>query len=283
MPRSRRPITALAAVIALAGPAAAEAGTGWRWAYFPPSSATERSGTVSCPEGERVVGAHTAVDGPHEVVSGLTRLVPSSTLSQVEATVSVRYAHEEADHLAGARCLPDDWGLQRRSATSRPSSSDLQEVTVTCPSGDQVFGVGAAVSGAEGAVVLSAIEPDPVLRSVTARAEESVGGFADTWSVTAYAICGTPKPWQQLWLESDKHLPLAGDSATSRLLECQSRPGRLGLSAGFAVHGGMGDVLVTDLYTWSDGAEAKAMEDAHYQGRSWSLAAHQVCLDLGYA
>ncbi|MGW5556532.1 hypothetical protein ACWER9_04800 [Micromonospora sp. NPDC003944] len=63
-------------------------------------------------------------------------------------------------------------------------------VTVSCPGARSVFGSGARIVNGNGGVVLTAMEPDAELTTVTVTATARTGHVGD-WSVVAYATCDT--------------------------------------------------------------------------------------------
>lgn len=77
---------------------------------------------------------------------------------------------------------------------AQPSSHDATQtklVSVACPgTGQSVYAPGVRVIGGGGAVVITAMVPDPTLTSVTVAATARTG-YTGKWSLVAYAVCYT--------------------------------------------------------------------------------------------
>lgn len=76
----------------------------------------------------------------------------------------------------------------RVAEASDSDGSVTKAVTATCPGALSVFAAGARIVNGNGGVVLTAMEPDPELTSVTVTATARTG-HASAWSVVAYATC----------------------------------------------------------------------------------------------
>lgn len=79
--------------------------------------------------------------------------------------------------------------VQQDSLTSAHNSWAAKSVTIDCPGGTRVLGMGGWTNAGSGSVMLTGIEPDPAMRSVTASAHE-LPGFTGRWSVTVTVVCG---------------------------------------------------------------------------------------------
>lgn len=79
-------------------------------------------------------------------------------------------------------------GFQRYEESSASDWTDVKTATATCPNGQLVHSTGARVDGGNGGVVLTDIEPNVALTSVTVRGEERTGHLG-AWSITAFAVC----------------------------------------------------------------------------------------------
>ncbi|WP_157552581.1 hypothetical protein [Micromonospora sp. NRRL B-16802] len=71
---------------------------------------------------------------------------------------------------------------------SESDGSGTKVVTATCPGARSVFAAGARIVDGNGGVVLTAMEPDAELNTVTVAATARTG-YASAWSVVAYATC----------------------------------------------------------------------------------------------
>ncbi|MFD6568742.1 hypothetical protein [Micromonospora profundi] len=76
----------------------------------------------------------------------------------------------------------------RVEEVSESDGSGTKVVTATCPGARSVFAAGARIVNGNGGVVLTAMEPDAELNTVTVTATARTG-HAGAWSVVAYATC----------------------------------------------------------------------------------------------
>lgn len=92
---------------------------------------------------------------------------------------------------AGAGAGPA-WAGGSPVRVAQPSPHDATPTklaTVACPQAAQsVYAAGVRVVGGGGAVVITAMVPDPVLNSVTVTATARTG-YPEDWSLVAYAVC----------------------------------------------------------------------------------------------
>lgn len=81
-------------------------------------------------------------------------------------------------------------GSPVRAAQPGPhDATPTKLVTVACPQALQsVYAAGVRVVGGDGAVVITAMVPDPALTSVTVTATARAG-YTEDWSLVAYAVC----------------------------------------------------------------------------------------------
>ena len=163
------------------------------------------------------------------------------------------------------------------SAESLTSSTLSKTVTVTCPTGQFVYGPGAAISGGNGSVTLERMfpvgSPRPTQVTVMARV---VGNFSGDWSVTAYAICGVSTTSLQVVAG-----PVVSPDSTSPKESIVRCPSNLRLyGTGFDTTGGIGSVYVHDIIPGASvspvSVTVRATERAGYTGR-WSLRAYGIC------
>jgi hypothetical protein len=165
--------------------------------------------TASCPSGMQVTGAGHEMTGSTGEVA-IHELTPDpSPPTNVTAT-----AYQDDNGFDGAStmtayaiCATPLPGLTLVPASTISDSNDKSVVAV-CPSGKSVVGVGGRVTGgfrlesdpfaAYGEVLMDGLVPNPALTFVTVRASEDENGFAQDWSLTAYAICANPPPGLQL-------------------------------------------------------------------------------------
>jgi hypothetical protein len=84
--------------------------------------------------------------------------------------------------------------LVRVSATSPAASPEFQAAVVTCPTDTKLLGGGADVIGGGNSVWIYMLDPNSPYHpphSLVAAAHEEAAGYAGSWSITVYAICGT--------------------------------------------------------------------------------------------
>ena len=79
------------------------------------------------------------------------------------------------------------------TADSSTNSNTVKSQSVSCPSGKQVIGGGAAVNTTSNSLAITRSSPAADLKSWTAQAQETVA-FAGNWRVTVYALCATVAP-----------------------------------------------------------------------------------------
>jgi hypothetical protein len=155
-----------------------------------PSDSSNKSMSVSCPAGKRVLGTGgwISLGNTNQVL--IDHLVPSADLTSasIGAFEDATGTDEDWNITAAAVCATPPPGLERVSATS-PINSSNKGVTASCPAGKQVLGTGADLNTFNGHVVLANVRPNPALTSVTVRAFEDETGNPLNWSVTAYAVC----------------------------------------------------------------------------------------------
>lgn len=157
-----------------------------------PLNSSNKSTTVSCPTGKRVLGAFGAIntDGGQVILDDVR---PSADLR----SVTVQGAEDETGYPVGwsvtasAVCADPPPGLERVAATSELSSQN-KAVTATCPGSKRLFGTGVDINGGAGQVVFTAIRPNRGLDSVEIVGVEDENGHSGLWSVTSYAVCGDP-------------------------------------------------------------------------------------------
>jgi hypothetical protein len=153
-----------------------------------------KSVTVACPAGRRLTGAAGDITGGggNVVMDDLRpngNPATSVTVTGYEVNPDASWAVR-----AYALCANPLAGQVRVTATSAVNSVN-KSVTVTCPAGRKVTGLGGELGGAAGEVVIDDYTPNELLTSVTVTAIEARdldGVFPGNWFVRAYAICAIP-------------------------------------------------------------------------------------------
>jgi hypothetical protein len=237
-------------VLGLTSPAVAHAAAGEVVPVQETSAATsaDKTVTVSCPSGTKVVGAGGSVTGERTTI---TRVRPSADLSSVEVAA--------IEHGAGtgqpwtvkvrANCAPGEFTLVAKSGTKNAEAS--------CPGNQKALGVAGETDGAH----LTKMAPKTNLKGGVVEAPGNAG-------VTAYAICGT-RPG----------LVLRGGSPTvvmtktgSKSVACQGD--EQVVSAGGAVAG----AIIDDVLPVGTGATVTGeATDAQGQAIRWSITPYVVC------
>jgi hypothetical protein len=132
-------------------------------------------------------------------------------------------------------------------------SSTQKTVAADCPTGKRVVGGGGDVLNGNGEVVLDRLEPESATTGqerFVAGASEDGTGYADSWQLTAYALCADPHPGQQI-LTAVPSTGTSNDLQGSNIF-CPADQGQIGW--GGRVNNGAGQVHVTGLFQFYVGA-----------------------------
>ena len=238
-----------------------------------------KSKTATCPEGL------TATGGGGEIVGGAGAVLLSE-LSVAGASfrafgdyfgpdppppIGVHW-----DLRAYAICGTPLPGSQRVVASTGLSDNDELSKQAVCPAGKQVVGGGGRVSGGQGEVVLTQVEPDPLLSRITARAlqtEDSPGGF--DWRLYAYAVCADPPPGLELVTTSNFD---PSDTSVSATASCPA--GKHLVGAGGKINIATGDVVMDDLRPNPSltTVTVTGIEDGDGAAGVWDVWAHAICV-----
>jgi hypothetical protein len=228
--------------------------------------------TANCPPGQKVFGPGGTVDlGYGEVV--LDEFVPSADLTSVTVQ-ALEHGNSSLnwDVTAYAVCAdPVDYML-RVFDDSPQNTSSPKNVTVSCPPGLKVYGIGAEIINGQGNVTLDDLDIDESLTFVDVGAYGWHGTtVANAWAVRAYAVCGTPASTMRrvkaqepsTWLDTALYSPScpAGTSLTG---------------VGGELSGAQGDAVFDDLKPDLD--QNRAFVQAQDIGAGgWTTAAYGVC------
>ncbi|MFI5836578.1 hypothetical protein ACIA5A_23150 [Micromonospora sp. NPDC051300] len=146
--------------------------------------------TASCGT-KKVIGMGGRINsGLGDVV--LDQVVPSFDLT----SVTVRAVAVQGTAPAGwsatsiAVCATAPAGLERVVATGTSASNSSDSGLRACPAGKGLYSAGADINAGNGQVLLTGIN---ITGGNTARvrADEDADGFAGSWSLNAYGICGS--------------------------------------------------------------------------------------------
>ncbi|WP_229406805.1 hypothetical protein [Micromonospora sp. NBRC 110038] len=122
----------------------------------------------------------------------LDQVVPSSDLT----SVTVRAVAVQDTSPAGwsataiAVCANAPAGLERIVLTGSGASDSSSSHLKVCPAGKALYSAGADINAGNGQVLLTGINIVPGT-TVRVRADEDADGFAGSWSLNAYGICGS--------------------------------------------------------------------------------------------
>ncbi|MCX4388011.1 hypothetical protein OG777_13845 [Micromonospora peucetia] len=146
--------------------------------------------TASCGT-KKVIGMGGRINGGQGDVV-LDQVVPSFDLT----SVTVRAVAVQGTAPTGwsatsfAVCATAPAGLERIVVTGTSASDPASTHLKTCPAGKALYSIGADINAGNGQVLLSAlnITAGTTLR---VRADEDADGFAGTWSLSGYGVCGS--------------------------------------------------------------------------------------------
>jgi hypothetical protein len=158
-----------------------------------PSDSFNKSVTVACPAGKRVVGAAGGiVSGGGEVM--LSAIAPNPALTSVTVTGEEDGNGTTASWnlAAHAICATPPPGLELVSVAGDPDSDPASGVTAPCPSGKNLLGTGAEIVDGGGFVLLDDLRPNAALTTVTVTGFEGEDGHKGDWFLRGHAICANP-------------------------------------------------------------------------------------------
>ncbi|MEU5670028.1 hypothetical protein ABZ749_06565 [Micromonospora sp. NPDC047753] len=146
--------------------------------------------TASCGT-KKVIGMGGRINsGLGDVV--LDQVVPSFDLT----SVTVRAVPVQGTSPSGwsatsiAVCATAPAGLERISSTGTSASDPSSNRIKACPAGKGLYSAGADINAGNGQVLLTAVNITGG-NTVRLRADEDADGFAGSWSLNAYGICGS--------------------------------------------------------------------------------------------
>jgi hypothetical protein len=245
-----------------------------------PTNSQNKSATVTCPAGKRVLGAGAGLEADAAQVA-INDVVPDPTLTSVtaQALEDQNGAPGAWGAIADAICAPPPPGLERIVATS-PTDSVNKTVTASCPAGKRLLGGGGEISAGGGQVVLEDIRLNN-LASVTVQGVEDEDGTTGTWFARAFAICAN----QVAGLERVAATSPTNSSDKSAAADCPSGKGLLGAGAEITAAGGQvalsqispGFTLGSETGDPPNRAFVGAFEDENGTASNWSVRAIAIC------
>jgi hypothetical protein len=155
---------------------------------FEPLGSPLAVATASCPAGKKVIGAGGRSEGKPSVI--LDSINIASDLSSV--TVEVAAINGAAPHAyAYAMCVTPVPG-QQLIHVSGPFDSADKTLTINCPKGTSLHGVGGGLTYALGQSYIDELGPTGVsLSSAHLDVREDADGNPNNWMADLYAICAT--------------------------------------------------------------------------------------------
>jgi hypothetical protein len=261
--------------IATPGSAAATSGL-TRTTATSATNSVNKSHTVMCAAGKKVLGGAGRIDGAPLGEVGLTTatVVGNGAGFKVSAAEDANGTTANWSVTAIAFCATPPQGLQYVSFTFASGSTKSRWSSITCPKGKKILGAGATVNGGNNRVLLTGLVPSEDARTVTGTAYEDEVGTPNNWSVTATATCVKPVQGQEIVQAATAQS--SDVSIASATLTCPDGTKLHGV--GGEVVGGNGEVRMRQL----DGsptsqAQVRAAEDATGYGNPWSVRTFGIC------
>jgi hypothetical protein len=164
-------------------------------ADLPPVGSSMAAAAATCPGGKRVIGAGGSNAGqPGYVVDGIW-IQPDLSGVYVRTLRSPGATPDTAPYaLAFAICIDPVPGQQRVVAATPNSTSSTKSISVSCPSGTRLHGLGGMLGGGAGRVGLQSLNPtSSPTRSLTGASVTARVLFGTTyqaaWRAEVYGIC----------------------------------------------------------------------------------------------
>jgi hypothetical protein len=239
-------------------------------------NSVNKSQTVMCAPGKKVLGGAGRVDGADAGEVGLTTAMPVNDGHGFKVS-----AAEDANGTTGAWsvtaiafCATPPEGLQYATYTFSPGSTKSRWSSITCPKGKKILGAGATVNGGNGHVLLTGLVPSEDARTITATAYEDEAGTTANWSITATATC--VKPAQGMEIVQGASAQSSDVSVASATLTCPDGTKLHGVAG--EVIGGNGEVRLRHLdATPASEARVRAAEDQTGYSKPWSVRSFGIC------
>ncbi|WDZ83627.1 hypothetical protein [Micromonospora cathayae] len=268
-------IMVLTTQLAVVAPAGAALAGLTRVTSTGPSNSDWKTRQANCPTDTLLVAGGGRVNG------ATGQVVMDTMLPVLGATdgYSVTGREDDAPGFTGdwsitatALCAREPAGWELAESTT-PWSSASKALTVFCPLGKQLLGVGLEINGGLGQVVVDEVRPSADLSQVTLTAIEDGTGYADEWQIRGKVICVSP---------------LAGLARVAGIGVLDSNPvksatatcpaGKLVHGVGGEIDGGAGQVRLTGLEPISDTqVRVTAAEDEDGFTGNWAPRAYAIC------
>jgi hypothetical protein len=157
-------------------------------------------------------------------------------------------------------------------------SAVYKSITVNCPSGLRVIGLGYWLEGAPGSVVLDDFIPNAA--SVTVGAGEIVGpgepsdGTTESWRVGATAVCAVAPPGLEI-VTAVTGTESGGVLSAETTATCPS--GKSLLGAGANLNQGFGQISISSLNITGGSVNGVAVPDEDGFTGTWSMRVYAIC------
>jgi hypothetical protein len=161
-----------------------------------------------------------------------------------------------------------------------PDSTDLKIAEAKCPAGTVVYGGGGDIVGGGHQVFLQQLDTFGYTDRFFAQAHEDADGYAGSWSLYAWAVCGAPLPGMQYVSARP-----AGDSASLHSTTVSCPAGKKVLSVGGSAIGYLapldswGHFILDSLTPSADlgSVTVQGYEDEAGSTERWQVNASAVC------
>ncbi|WP_433731620.1 hypothetical protein ACQP2Y_23190 [Actinoplanes sp. CA-051413] len=244
-----------------------------------------QSATATCPAGQYLTGAAGGIVGAGKNVT-LTDVIPDLATNSVTV-----WGHTNPGGAPGfstvaqAICRPGapPAGYYLEVQSTGLNADPTKAVAATCQGGTRLLGTGAEIIGANGQAFYRSILPNFALTSNTVTADAAFG-FAGSWELIAYAICGTPPgvgPVREAQSTVGGADPVNAKSQQSSA--CPAGTATTGVGGSATATAGAtisGYVFVNQVSSnlAQDTATAEAVEGLNPGGGvSWYLSAYDIC------
>lgn len=234
------------------------------------SAASPKVAVATCPMGMQVYGASGNITGGAGQVV-LSDVIP--TLTTVTAWGIETAAFGGAwQVLAYAICGPPTGNVIVAYATGLSPVSPKSAIAL-CPAGTTLYGTGFEVTGGNGQVFPSVVEPDVALTNVTVAAFAHAG-FGGNWGLTAYGICAAPAANTVLVSATSALNPAAPKAAVP-----PACPGMTNVhGVGAEISGGLGDVVLDGMAPNAALTTSTAEADeAVPVAANWAVTSYAIC------
>ena len=176
-----------------------------------------------------------------------------------------------------ATCASEPAGYQIVTGPSLSSSGDKTPIAF-CPDPKVTIGVGFAMAGASGQMVLTSLNPEPDFVSMTAYEDDT--GTGVTWNANAYAICAyEPDGWEIV--SHTQNQTGTGQWSVQDFTECPV--GKKVIGAGAYLDEGEGNVYISSLrlnfYGGGEYAQVAAYEDEDGTADVWDVTTDAICVN----